>query len=59
MNDSPTLERLRTARGFVAYALHVPLHWLSFALLPWAGDWVYRRERREARASIKMEASDA
>ena len=36
--------RLRLARGFAAYCLHAPLHWASFALLPYAGDWIYRRE---------------
>lgn len=48
--DSPGAtmgERIRLARGFLAYCLHVPLHWASFALLPYAGDWIYRRERAE------------
>lgn len=46
-HDTP--EWLRLLRGFPAYYLHAALHWASFALLPYAGDWAYRKNRQEAR----------
>jgi hypothetical protein len=45
--DAP--EWLRDLRGFPAYHLHSLFHWLSFALLPYAGDWAYRTDRRAAK----------
>jgi hypothetical protein len=39
---------MRTAIGFIAYHVHAVLHWASFKVLPWAGDYAYRHERRAA-----------
>lgn len=40
-----TSERFRLVRGWVCYGLWLPVHWLYFKLLRYAGDWIYREER--------------
>ena len=49
------LAMLRTIRGFVAhFTFHLmrldPRGRVADWLLPWAGDWIYRRERNRGRA---------
>jgi len=48
-----TDEWLRTVRGWLCYAvvIHLQMRWWwpggAMVLVPYAGDWEYRKERRE------------